>query len=241
MKTIIAITALLISSAAYAAPAGSKKEPTSVPAAAAARADIEKTFGFVPSFFRQISDHLLPSVWEEMKSVQMNPKTALGGKMKELIGLAVAAQVPCTYCAMAHTEFARAMGASEEELGVAIGMAARTRQWTTSAAGMQLDASAFLKQSPLRSLLSDETTPLGMKEKSLIGLAVASQIPSPHAIAGFTTEAKASGATAQEIAETVEMAALTRSMSTLLNGHRADLTQLEKDVRRILAGMKRQS
>jgi AhpD family alkylhydroperoxidase len=51
-----------------------------------------------------------------MKTLQLNPGTALSGKVKELIGLAVAAQVPCRYCTYAHTEFARLDGASEREI-----------------------------------------------------------------------------------------------------------------------------
>ena len=48
-----------------------------------------------------------------MKTLQLNPNTALPGRTKELIGLAVAAQIPCHYCIVAHTEFAKLNGASE--------------------------------------------------------------------------------------------------------------------------------
>src|SRR5687768_12547663 len=68
------------------------------PEARAARDDIAKTLGFVPGFFKVTADSALPGVWEEMKGLQLNPKTALPGKVKELIGLGVAAQVPCRYC-----------------------------------------------------------------------------------------------------------------------------------------------
>ncbi len=64
----------------------------------AARADIGKTLGFVPQFFLKLPEGMLPGAWEEMKTLQMNPNTALPGRTKELIGLAVAAQVPCRYC-----------------------------------------------------------------------------------------------------------------------------------------------
>src|SRR5262249_34479315 len=66
--------------------------------AAAARADVQKTFGFVPQFVLKLPDSVLPGVWAEMKGLQMNPSTALPGRTKELIGLGVAAQVPCRYC-----------------------------------------------------------------------------------------------------------------------------------------------
>ena len=62
--------------------------PTS--AYSTATADIQKTLGFVPQFFEAIPAEALPGVWQEMKELQMNPKTALTGKEKELIGLGVA-------------------------------------------------------------------------------------------------------------------------------------------------------
>ena len=43
-------------------------------------------------------------VGREAELNDLNPNSALSGKAKELIGLAVAAQVPCQYCIYAHTE-----------------------------------------------------------------------------------------------------------------------------------------
>ena len=111
--------------------------------AAAARADIQKTLGFVPQFFLKMPELALPGAWEEMKGLQMNPGTALPGSTKELIGLAVAAQVPCRYCIYAHTEFAKLNGASDEEMGEAVAMAALTRHWSTVLNGIQTDEAQF--------------------------------------------------------------------------------------------------
>jgi len=112
-------------------------------AAAATRADIGKTLGFVPQFFLKFPELMLPGVWDEMKTLQMNPSTALPGRTKELIGLAVAAQVPCRYCIIAHTELAKLNGASEAEIGEAVGMAAITRHWSTFLNGIQTDETKF--------------------------------------------------------------------------------------------------
>src|SRR5262245_33208444 len=87
--------------------------------AAATRADVQKTFGFVPGFIKMTPDPALPGAWMEMKSLWLNPKTALSGKTKELIGLAVASQIPCRYCTYGHAEFARLNGASDAEIGEA--------------------------------------------------------------------------------------------------------------------------
>jgi AhpD family alkylhydroperoxidase len=111
--------------------------------AEAARADIGRTLGFVPQFMLQMPELALPGAWDEMKSLQLNPATALPGKVKELIGLAVAAQIPCRYCIYAHTEFARLNGASDAELGEAVAMAAITRHWSTFLNGIQTDEGKF--------------------------------------------------------------------------------------------------
>jgi AhpD family alkylhydroperoxidase len=110
---------------------------------AAAKTDIAKTLGFVPQFFQRLPEGMLPGTWEEMKTLQLNPSTALDGRSKELIGLAVAAQVPCRYCIVAHTEFAKLNGASETELGEAVAMAAITRHWSTFLNGIQTDEPRF--------------------------------------------------------------------------------------------------
>jgi len=101
--------------------------------------------GFVPQFFLKVPEGLLPGAWDEMKSLQLNPNTALPGRSKELIGLAVAAQVPCRYCIIAHTEFAKLNGATDAEITEAVAMASLTRDLSTVLNGMQVDEGQFRK------------------------------------------------------------------------------------------------
>jgi AhpD family alkylhydroperoxidase len=75
----------------------------------------------------------------------MNPNTALDGKTKQLIGLAVASQIPCEYCVMYHTEAARAEGATVAQIQEAVGMAAVTRQSSALLYGLQTDKVQFKK------------------------------------------------------------------------------------------------
>jgi AhpD family alkylhydroperoxidase len=107
--------------------------------------DIEATIGFVPQFFRVVSDAQLPSFWAALKNFEMNPDTALDGKTKELIGVAVAAQIPCEYCVILHTDAARQHGATEQQIREAVGMAAVTRMGSTLLNGAQLDVAQFRK------------------------------------------------------------------------------------------------
>jgi hypothetical protein len=48
--------------------------------AQATYADIEKTLGTVPSFFKMFPEAGIAGAWAEFKSVQLNPKTKLDGK-----------------------------------------------------------------------------------------------------------------------------------------------------------------
>ena len=228
-----------------------------------AKADIQKTLGFVPQFFLKFPEGMLAGAWEEMKTLQLNPHTALAGRTKELIGLGVAAQIPCHYCIYAHTSFARLNGASETEIGEAVAMAALTRHWSTYLNGIQTDeakfrgeiakivenvkhasatkgaapapvtvvdgASAlkeatqmlgyapdFLRTFPdearagawkqFRDVQLNPGTALAGKNKELVGLAVASQIPCKFCIIAHTEFAKLNGATDAEIHEAIAMA-----------------------------------
>jgi AhpD family alkylhydroperoxidase len=116
------------------------------PDAKAAYQDVEKTLGFVPSFLKSYPDESIAAAWDELKSLELNPKTALPGKTKELIGLAVAAQIPCRYCIYFHTQIAKLNGANDAELKEAIALAANTRHWSTVTNGLQIDFSEFKQE-----------------------------------------------------------------------------------------------
>src|SRR4051794_26571240 len=89
-----------------------------------ARADIQKTFGFVPGFMKLVPDLALPGAWMDFKALLVAPGTALPPKVKDLVGLAVAAQIPCDYCIYAHTELAKVNGATDAEISEAVAMGA---------------------------------------------------------------------------------------------------------------------
>jgi len=80
-----------------------------------------------------------------MKQFEMSPDTKLDMKTKELIGVAVAAQIPCRYCVQFHTAGARMHGATDQEIQEAVGMAAMTRMGSTLLNGMQIDEAQFKK------------------------------------------------------------------------------------------------
>jgi AhpD family alkylhydroperoxidase len=108
--------------------------------------DIEQTLGSVPSFFKAFPESGIAGAWAEFKSIQLNPKTKLNGKTKELLGLAVSAQIPCPYCVYFHTAAAKANGATDEDIREAVAMAAVVRHWSTVLNGMQVDLAGFKRE-----------------------------------------------------------------------------------------------
>lgn len=108
--------------------------------------DIRKNLGQVPTFVKAFPEESLPAVWEEMKSVQMSASTVLPPKVKELIGLAVAAQIPCQYCTYFHTESAKLNGATEGEIKEAVLMSGAERHWGTFVSGLQYKEEDFRKE-----------------------------------------------------------------------------------------------
>lgn len=105
--------------------------------------DIQATLGVVPSFFRAFPEAGLPGAWAEFKQVQVAENTTLNPKIKQLIGLAVSAQVPCSYCVYFHTQVAKAYGATPEEIKEAVALAAISRHWSAVLNGMAIDMTTF--------------------------------------------------------------------------------------------------
>lgn len=108
--------------------------------------DIEATFGSVPTFVKQVPKAALPGAWMEEKMLEFSDSTALSPKVKALISLAVAAQIPCEYCIWSDTMSAKRAGASDEEIGEAVAMAGLTRHWSTLFNGLQVDLPTFKKE-----------------------------------------------------------------------------------------------
>jgi AhpD family alkylhydroperoxidase len=123
-------------------PAAAEDAATS---AAATYAEIERTLGSVPAFVKQFPKAGIAGAWAELRDLEFSDQTALTPKMKALISLAVAAQIPCHYCVWADTQGARRAGATEDEIAEAVAMSALTRHWSTVFNGLQIDFEQFKK------------------------------------------------------------------------------------------------
>jgi AhpD family alkylhydroperoxidase len=109
----------------------------------AAYAEMKDMFGGVPSIMQVYPKSAVPAGWAMIKETDLNENTALSPKYRELIGLGVAAQIPCHYCIYYHTKAAKVFGASEEEVREAVHMSSLVRHWSTVLQGNQYDLDAF--------------------------------------------------------------------------------------------------
>jgi AhpD family alkylhydroperoxidase len=132
----LAGAALAPSTAAYAEEPASKEQIL---------AGVAGMLGFVPTFMQQMPRATLPVAIAGYTSLEAG-ETALPAKTKYLISLAVAAQIPCQYCIWADTLGAKAAGATDEEIGEAVGVAAMTRFWSTNFNGLQVDLATYQKE-----------------------------------------------------------------------------------------------
>lgn len=99
-----------------------------------------------PQFMQEtLPKPAVEGAWQEFQAIN-DPDGALGAKTKELIALAVSAQVPCEYCVYYHTKAAEAHGASDAQIKEALASAASVRKWSTMLNGSQYDYDAWRQQ-----------------------------------------------------------------------------------------------
>jgi AhpD family alkylhydroperoxidase len=129
---------------AGAAPVAAAPAQGAAPVASepAAYAEIRQAFGTVPTFLKMVPADLIGPAWREFKDMWMQ-ETSIPSKYKDLISVAVAAQIPCKYCLSADSQFAAVDGANEEELKEAVLMASLTRKWSTVLNGSLQDEAQF--------------------------------------------------------------------------------------------------
>lgn len=107
--------------------------------------DMKKTLGIVPNFFKQYPQEAISGAWEDMKNVQLNENTMIPNKYKELIGMAVSAQIPCRFCTYFHSKSAQISGATPQEIKESVAISGLTRKWSTYYYGTQVDQEIYKK------------------------------------------------------------------------------------------------
>ncbi len=104
--------------------------------------DIKSVYGVTPQYMKVYPKQGIAAAWALTKALEVEPG-ALDPKIKSLINVAVAAQIPCRYCIWLDSKFARDMGATDAEIAEAVAQAGLTRHWSAILNGMQIDFEEF--------------------------------------------------------------------------------------------------
>lgn len=104
--------------------------------------DIEKTLGIVPGFMKALPEEVLVHEWPLFKKYNFE-ETEIPAKYRELMGLAVAANIKCPYCLLFHKGAAQMNGATEEELAETAFLASYTARWSAFIHAQHYDYKTF--------------------------------------------------------------------------------------------------
>ena len=107
--------------------------------------DIEKNFGIVPGFMKAIPKDVLIKDWSLMKKYQLG-ESEIPAKYREFIGLAIAANIKCPYCALMHTAMATMSGATDKEIAEVAFLASLTSRWSAMLHALQYNYDTFSKE-----------------------------------------------------------------------------------------------
>ena len=107
--------------------------------------EIEKYFGFMPGFFKDLPHDTLVQMWPVFKKYNLG-ESSIPAKYRELVMLGVSAAIKCPYSTLYHREAARMMGASEEELAEISVLVSSTGFWSDVLHSMNYDKNKFAEE-----------------------------------------------------------------------------------------------
>jgi len=109
------------------------------------KSEMEKTFGSLPGFFNGVPPDVLVQMWPIMKKYMLG-QSAIPGKYRELISLAVAATLKCPYCETFHREAAKMNGATDDELAELGALVGQVTFWSSVLHTQNYDMNTFMKE-----------------------------------------------------------------------------------------------
>ena len=107
--------------------------------------DIEKSLGFVPGFMKGLPKEALIKEWPLFKRYTLE-ETDIPAKYRELMSLAIAANLKCPYCELFHKSVANMRGANEEEFAETAFLASFTTRWSAMIHAQHYDYETFAKE-----------------------------------------------------------------------------------------------
>lgn len=109
------------------------------------RAEAREALGAAIPEVENYPDSMVAGAWAWMGDVE-DGNGAIDPKTMQLIGLAVAAQIPCQYCTYYHRAAARSLGATDQEIAEAAAIAGYVRNWSAVLYGTGTDLGDYEKQ-----------------------------------------------------------------------------------------------
>lgn len=107
--------------------------------------DIEKSLRIIPGFMKALPADVLVREWPLFKKYVLG-ESKIPAKYRELIGLAVAANIKCPYCQLFHTAAAKLRGATDEELAEVAFLASFSSRWSAMIHAQHYDYDTFEKE-----------------------------------------------------------------------------------------------
>lgn len=104
--------------------------------------DIESTLGIVPGFMKALPADVLAQDWPLMKKYTLG-ESEIPAKYRELIALAIAANIKCPYCQLFHTGTSGLHGATKEEFSEVAFLASFTTRWSAMIHAQHYDYDTF--------------------------------------------------------------------------------------------------
>jgi AhpD family alkylhydroperoxidase len=94
---------------------------------------------------KAIPKDVLVKEWTLMKKYQLS-ESVIPAKYRELMGLAIAANIKCPYCLLIHTAMATMYGATDKEISEAAFLASYTARWSAMLHALQYNYDTFVKE-----------------------------------------------------------------------------------------------
>lgn len=107
--------------------------------------DIEASLGLVPGFMKALPEDVLISDWPLMKKYTLG-ESKIPGKYREMIALAISANLKCPYCELFHTGAGQLHGVSEDELKEVFFLASFTTRWSAMIHAQHYDYNKFVEE-----------------------------------------------------------------------------------------------
>jgi AhpD family alkylhydroperoxidase len=109
------------------------------------RQEAQQMLGLMPGFIEALPDQHIGALWEHFRNVQLRPGQ-IPPKYQQLIMLGVATYAKCKYCTDFHTEIAKTLGATQEEIAETALLVGLTANFSNILGGTQYDLDKFKRE-----------------------------------------------------------------------------------------------